>query len=70
MDVFEPEAEIVRAIFAAHADDGDSIRQIAHDLHDRGIPSPTGKPIWGTSTLHRLLASEAYRQDLTAQRNA
>ena len=60
MEIFEPEAEIVRAIFAAHADDGDSIRQIAHDLYDRGIPSPTGKPIWGTSTLHRLLANEAY----------
>jgi site-specific DNA recombinase len=60
MEPFEPEAEIVRAIFAAHADDGDSIRQIAHDLHDRGIPSPTGKPIWGTSTLQRLLANEAY----------
>ena len=60
MEVFEPEAEIVRVIFAAHADDGDSIRQIAHDLHDRGIPSPTGKPIWGTSTLQRLLANEAY----------
>jgi hypothetical protein len=49
---FEPEAEIVRAILAAHADDGDSIRQIAHDR----IPPPTGKPIWGTSTLHRLHA--------------
>jgi site-specific DNA recombinase len=60
MEIFEPEAESVRAIFAAHADNGDSIRQIAHDLHDRGIPSPTGKPIWGTSTLHRLLANEAY----------
>ncbi len=60
MEVFEPEAEIVRAIFAAHADNGDSIRQIAHDLHDRCIPSPTGKPIWGTSTLARLLANEAY----------
>jgi site-specific DNA recombinase len=60
MEIFEPEAEIVRGIFAAHAADGDSIRQIAHDLHDRGVPSPTGKPIWGTSTLHRLLANEAY----------
>jgi site-specific DNA recombinase len=59
MELFEPEAEIVRAIFIAHAD-GDSIRQICHDLHDRGIPSPTGKPIWGTSTLQRLLRNEAY----------
>jgi site-specific DNA recombinase len=60
MEIFEPEAEIVRAIFAAHADDGTSIRQIAHGLHDRHVPSPSGKPIWATSTLHRLLANEAY----------
>src|SRR4051812_13648893 len=60
MEIFEPEAEIVRAIFAAHADHGASIRQICHDLLDRGIPSPTGKPVWGTSTLQRLLVNEAY----------
>src|SRR5215212_6452134 len=42
------------------ADPGASIRQICHELHDRGIPSPTGKPIWGTSTLQRLLANEAH----------
>ena len=60
MEIFEPEAEIVRAIFTAHAERSASIRQIAHELHDRGIPSPTGKPIWGTSTLQRLLANEAY----------
>jgi site-specific DNA recombinase len=60
MEIFEPEAEIVRAIFAAHADESASIRQIAHELHDRGIPSPSGKPIWGTSTLQRLLSNEAY----------
>ena len=60
MEIFEPEAEIVRAIFAAYVDDGDSIRQIAHDLHDRGVPSPTGKPVWGTSTVTRLLHNEAY----------
>src|SRR4051794_8582848 len=60
MEIFEPEAELVRAIFAAYVDDGDSIRQIAHDLHDRGVPSPTGKPAWGTSTVTRLLHNEAY----------
>jgi site-specific DNA recombinase len=60
MEIFEPEAEIVRAVFAAHADDGDSIRQICHHLHDRGVLSPSGKPTWGTSTLHRLLRNEAY----------
>ena len=60
IEVLEPEAEIVREIFRAYVDGGQSIRQIAHDLHDRGIPSPTGKPIWGTSTIGRLLHNEAY----------
>jgi site-specific DNA recombinase len=60
IEVFEPEAQIVREIFRAYVDAGQSIRQIAHDLHDRGIPSPTRKPIWGTSTIGRLLHNEAY----------
>ena len=60
MEIYEPEAEIVRAIFSAYVNDGASIRQIAHDLHDRGVPSPTGKAVWGTSMLARLLHNEAY----------
>ena len=44
------------AIFSAAYVEGErSIRQIALDLHDRRIPSPTGKPMWGTSTIGRLL---------------
>jgi site-specific DNA recombinase len=60
MEIYEPEAEIVRAIFRAYVEDARSIRQVAHDLYDCDIPSPTGKPIWGTSTLQRLLRNEAY----------
>ena len=60
MEIYEPEAEIVRAIFHAYVEEHRSIRQVAHDLYDRGVPSPTGKPLWGTSTLQRLLANEAY----------
>ena len=60
MEIYEPEAEIVRAIFRAYVEDARSIRQVAHDLYDRGVPSPTGKPIWGTSTLQRMLRNEAY----------
>jgi site-specific DNA recombinase len=60
IEIFEPEAEIVRWIFHAHVEQGRSIRQIAHELVDRGIPSPTGRPIWGTSTITRLLNNEAY----------
>jgi len=60
IEVCEPEARIVREIFHVYVETGQSIRQIALDVHDRGIPSPTGKPIWGTSTLQRLLRNEAY----------
>ena len=60
IEIFEPEAVIVREIFHAYVETGQSIRQISHDLLDHGIPSPTGKPIWGTSTITRLLNNEAY----------
>jgi site-specific DNA recombinase len=60
IEIFEPEAQIVREIFCAYVERGLSVRQIAHELLDRGIASPTGKPIWGTSTITRLLHNEAY----------
>ncbi len=60
IEIVEPEAEIVRAIFDAYVEQGRSIRQISLDLLDRGIASPTGKPVWGTSTITRLLNNEAY----------
>jgi site-specific DNA recombinase len=60
MEIFEPEARVVREIFRAYVEDERSMRQIAHDLHDRGVPSPTGKPGWGVSTIGRLLRNEAY----------
>jgi len=60
IEIFESEAEIVRWIFHAYVETGRSIRQIALDLLDRGIPSPTGNSAWGTSTITRLLNNEAY----------
>ena len=60
IEIYEPEAEIVRSIFHAYVERGLSVRKIALDLRDRAIPSPSGKPQWGTSTLDRLLRNEAY----------
>ena len=60
IEIFEPEAEVVREIFCAYVERGVSIRQIAFELRDRGIPSPTGKPQWGTSAIDRVLHNEAY----------
>jgi site-specific DNA recombinase len=60
IEIYELEAEVVRWIFHAYVERGLSVRQIALALRDRGIPSPTGKPLWGTSTLDRLLRNQAY----------
>jgi site-specific DNA recombinase len=60
IEISEPEAEVVREIFHAYVERGLSVRQIAFSLREREIPSPTGKPIWGTSTIDRLLRNEAY----------
>ena len=58
-EVYEPEAAVVRRIFADRAV-GITVREICRRLNADGIPSPTGKPTWGHSTLCRLLRNEAY----------
>jgi hypothetical protein len=58
IEIFEPEAEIVRWIFDPYVEKGCSIHQIAFDLADRGIPLADG--IWGSSAITRLLGNEAY----------
>ena len=60
IEVFEPEARGRARDLRAYVERGLSVRQIAFWLRERGIPSPTGKPIWGTSTIDRLLRNEAY----------
>ncbi len=60
IEIFEPEAEVVREIFSAYVERGLSVRQIAFELRDRAIASPTGKPQWGTSAIDRVLRNEAY----------
>jgi site-specific DNA recombinase len=59
--VFEPEAAVVRRIFDDYTKGGHSTREIVRRLHADGVPPPTGKrPIWGTSTISRILHNEAY----------
>ena len=50
---------MVRRIFADRAA-GITVREICRRLNADAIPSPTGKPTWGHSTLCRLLRNEAY----------
>ena len=58
-EIYEPEAAVVRRIFTDRAA-GITVREICRRLNADAIPSPTGKPTWGTSTLCRLLRNEAY----------
>jgi len=59
LEIYEPEATVVRRIFADRAA-GITVRGICRRLNADRIPSPTGKPTWGSSTLCRLLVNEAY----------
>ena len=58
-EIYEPEAAVVRRIFSDRAA-GITVLEICRRLNADGVPSPTGKPTWGTSTLGRLLCNEAY----------
>jgi len=58
--VHEPEAAVVRRIFTQRVSDGLSLREIVRGLAADEIPSPTGKAMWGLSTLVRVLRNEAY----------
>jgi site-specific DNA recombinase len=58
--VFEPEAAVVRRIFDDYVAGGHSMRQITRRLNAEHLASPTGKPVWGVSTVGRLLRNEAY----------
>jgi site-specific DNA recombinase len=58
-EIYEPEAAVVRRIFTDRAS-GLTVREICRRLNADGVPSPSGKPTWGHSTLCRLLRNEAY----------
>lgn len=60
LEVFEPEARIVRRIFDDYVSAGHSTREITRRLNAEGVSTPTGKPVWGTSTIGRILRNEAY----------
>ena len=59
LEIYQPEAVVVRRIFTDRAA-GITVREICRRLNADAIPSPTGKPTWGTSTISRLLRNEAY----------
>lgn len=60
LEIYEPKAEVVARIFDDYVAGGHSTRQIVHRLVADQIDSPSGKPMWSTSTISRLLRNEAY----------
>jgi site-specific DNA recombinase len=57
--VYEPEAMVVRHIFEDYIA-GHSTREIVRRLNLGQVPSPSGKAVWGTSTIGRMLRNESY----------
>ncbi len=60
LEVYEPEAELVRGIFGDFVSSGCSMRRICRRLYEEGIPSPTGKPAWSIACLSKLLRNPTY----------
>src|SRR4051794_2176250 len=61
LEVFEPEAAVVRQIFVEAAVGGHSLREIIRRLAADQVPPPAGRDrLWSTSTLSKLLRNEAY----------
>lgn len=59
LEVYEPEAEIVRRMFSEYLE-GTSLRQISRHLYEDGVPTATGKALWKPSAITGLLHNRAY----------
>jgi site-specific DNA recombinase len=60
LEVYEPEAAVVRRIFDDYAAGGCSVRELARRLYADGVKSPGGRPLWSTSTLSPMLHNSTY----------
>ena len=61
LEIYEPEADVVRRIFHDTVAGGCSTREISRRLAADQISTPSGRrAIWRTSTISRLLRNEAY----------
>src|SRR5438128_2528834 len=60
LEIFEPEAVVVRRIFEDYVNGGLSIRRIVRGLNTDQVPTPAGKAEWWHSTVCRVLRNEAY----------
>ncbi|WP_457098832.1 recombinase family protein [Microbacterium sp. P5_E9] len=54
-DVAHPEQSVIVREAARRILDGESLRRVAADFNERGIPGPSGKALWSTATLRQML---------------
>lgn len=66
--VVEEEAQIVRKIFELYLK-GFGVRKIKRYLEEHHIRTVTGKDIWSTSTIDRILSNEKYVGDVLMQKS-
>ena len=59
-EIDELEAPIVREIFARYVEQGESIVKIAKSISEQSVPTRTGRPCWGPSTIWAILRNPAY----------
>lgn len=66
-EIVEEEAEIVRKIYDLFLA-GHTVRTIASQLTNEGIPTPSGKQQWSVSTIMSILQNEKYKGDALLQK--
>ena len=66
--VVESEAVVVRKIFELYLK-GFGVRKIKKYLEENGIKTVTGKDVWSTSTIDRILSNEKYVGDVLMQKS-
>ena len=67
--VSEPQAAVVRQIFAWYLEEGASLSSIVNRLFEHGIASPGGRPRWRHTTVRFMLRNPAYTGTLYACRS-
>jgi site-specific DNA recombinase len=66
--VDEGEAAVIREIFASYTQERTSLGGLAKLLQAQGIPTPSGKRLWGLATVRAILRQPAYTGQLYAGR--
>jgi site-specific DNA recombinase len=61
-------AVVVQELFAAYAAGGVTLHGLAAQLTARGVPTPTGKPVWRATTIRQLLTNPAYKGEAASGR--